>query len=925
MRGLRSFWVRFAGLLSPTRREHAGREFEEEIESHLAMHVEDNMRAGMSAAQARREAVMKLGGVEVVRQAQREGLIVVLMENLWQDVRYALRQLWKTPGFTLTAVLTLALGIGANAAIFTLVNAVLLKNLPVADPKSLVRFGDKSFCCVVSGAAEDGNYSLFSTDAYEQLRKGNPEFEELAAMQAGFEGRSVIVRRDGGQDVARAVMGEFVSGNYFRMFGLQPVAGRLLRDSDDVAGAPMVAVMSYDTWKTDYSSDPDVVGGTFWMNTKAVTIVGVAPKGFFGDRQSSGPPNFYLPIETMPVVNGANFVHDPDQSWLDIIGRVKPGTQLQPLQQKVSTQLRQVMAQGKIFSSEHNRPLLDKVHVVLAPGGAGIQNMAERYESKLEMLMWLSGLVLLIACANIANLLLVRGMGRKAEIAMRTALGAMRGRVVRQLLTESLVLAMMGWIAGLAVAYAGTRMLLTMAFPWAQSVPIHASPSPMVMGFAFGLSLLTGVLFGVAPAWITAQAEPADALRSGTRTTVSGASLLQRGLVIVQAALSLVLLVVAGLFSQSLSKLQNTDMKLDTTNRYIVHIDTQTRLTSVTQAEAMYRTIEERFHTIPGVVKVGIASYTPMEANNNGWGVQVEGRPDVTHPASFIKANAEYFDSVGTHILMGRGITAQDTSTSQPVAVVNESFVKAFFKPGESPIGHRMGLPGYDPSASAYEIVGVAEETSYTDVRWNYHHPMYFVPLGQRSVGTKIPLEKDFMMYAGAIVVETSRPMDDMQTLARKTLAEINPNYTVVMFQTFAAQIALQFTQERMLARLTMLFGVLALLLAAIGLYGVTAYTVARRTSEIGIRMALGAERGSVIAMVMRGALVQVGIGLAIGIPVALGCVRLVKAQLYEINKVDTGVLAGTIATLAAAACVAGMIPAMRAASVDPSRALRNE
>jgi macrolide transport system ATP-binding/permease protein len=925
MKLLRSFWVRLGGLFSPARRERAGREFEEEIESHLAMHVEDNVRAGMTPKQARREAVMKLGGVETVRQARREGVIVVLMENLWQDVRYALRQLGKTPGFTITAVLTLGLGIGANAAIFTLVNAVLLKNLPVADPKTLVRFGDVFDCCVYSGANPDGSYALFSTDTYQQLRKSDPEFEELAAIQAGYEYRPVIARRDGGQEAARSVAGEFVSGNYFRIFGLQPAAGRLLSDADDTAAAPMVAVMSYETWKTKYDSEPGVVGSTFWVNAKPVTIVGIAPKGFFGDRESKVPPNFYLPIQSMVVIEGADYVRDPDQLWLDIIGRVKPGTNVPALQQKVSLQLKQLMAQGQIFSSKNDKPLLEKVHVVLAPGGTGLQSLAKDYASKLKMLMWISGLVLLIACANIANLLLVRGMARKAEMSVRAALGAMQGRIVRQLLTESLVLAGLGWIAGLAVAYAGTRMLLMMAFPGAEAVTIHASPSPLVIGFAFGLSVLTGVLFGVAPAWITAKAEPADALRTSARMTAGGSSLLQRGLVIAQAALSLVLLVCAGLFSQSLSKLQNTDMKLNATNRYIVHINTQTKLLTVEQAESIYRGIEERFHAIPGVVNVGVATYTPMEDNNNGWGVQVEGRPGVYKQASVIKANDEYFNSVGTQILMGRGITAADTSTAPPVAVVNESFVRTFFKPGESPIGHRMGAPGLDGSASAYEIVGVGAETSYTDVRKNYQHPMYFVPLGQRATGTKMPFEKDFMMYAGAIVLETSRPMDDMQTLARKTLADINPNYTVVTFQTFSEQIAGRFTQERMLAGLTMLFGGLALLLAAIGLYGVTAYTVARRTSEIGIRMALGAKRGSVIAMVMRGAVMQALVGLAIGVPVALLCVRFVKTQLYDISKVDAGLLAGSIATLAVAACIAGMIPAQRAASVDPAQTLRSE
>jgi macrolide transport system ATP-binding/permease protein len=845
-----------------------------------------------------------------------------MIANLIQDVRYSLRQLRKTPGFTVTAVLTLALGIGANAAIFTLVNAVLLKNLPVTDPKTLLRVGDNNDCCVGWGTHDDGDYALFSTDTYEQLKKNAPEFEELAAMQAGFRFRPVIARRDGSQEGARSVMGEFVSGNYFRTFGLQPQAGRLLSDADDVIGAPMVAVMSYETWKNDFAGDASVVGSTFWVNTKAVTIAGIAPEGFFGDRMSSTPPDFYLPIETMPVLANAPYVHDPDAHWLYIVGRVKPGVAVAPLQQKLSALLRQIFAPSKRFSTKQDKLLLAKAHIVLTPGGAGIQDMQEQYASNLRLLMWISGLVLLIACANIANLLLVRGMGRKAEMSLRTALGARRGRIILQLLTESVMLAGLSGIAGLFVAYAGTRMLLMLAFPGAQNVPIHASPSLAVMGFACGLSLLTGVLFGVAPAWIAAQAEPVEALRSGARTTAAGASLLQRGLVVLQAALSLVLLVGAGLFSQSLNKLQSTDLKLESKNRYIVHINPQTAGYSQPQLEALYRTMEERFHALPGVMKVGIATYTPMEDNNDGWSVQVQGQPDLNVQASDVKANAEYFDSVGTHVVMGRGIGVQDTSTAATVAVVNQAFVKKLFKPGENPIGHHFG--GGPNSTGDYEIVGVVEDTAYTSARWK-DHMMYFVPMMQRPLSAKQPIEKDEMLFAGAIVLETARPMNNIETLARTTLASINPNLTVVKFQTFAAQIADRFTDERMIARLTMLFGALALLLATIGLYGVTAYTVVRRTSEIGIRMALGAERGSVIVMVMRGAIIQTVLGLAIGIPVALLCVRFVKAQLYEITGADAGVLASAILTLALAACVAGLIPARRAASVEPQVALRHE
>ena len=844
------------------------------------------------------------------------------MTTVLQDVHYALRQLRKTPGFTITVLLTLALGIGANAAIFTLVNAVLLKKLPVADPKMLVRLGDNNDCCVTGGTKSDGNYGMFSTDTYEQLKKNLPEFEELAGIQAGFHFRPVTVRRDGTGVEPKSVMGEFVSGNYFRTFGLKADRGRLLGDSDDTQGAPMTAVMSYDAWLREYAGDPSVIGSTFWVNTKAVTVVGIAPQGFYGDRMSNTPPEFYLPIESMPVLAGVAYIHDPNSNWLYLVGRLKPGVAWAPLQDKVNARLKQILAH-RFTASQRDQELLKKTHTTLTPGGAGIQALQDEYASHLRLLMWIAGLVLLIACANIANLLLVRGMGRRTEMSVRTALGAMRGRIIRQLLTESLVLSVMGGLAGLVVAYAGTQMLLRMAFPGDNNVPIHASPSLEVIGFAFALSVVTGILFGVAPAWITASANPADALRSGTRTTATGASLLQRGLVVLQAALSLVLLVGAGLFAQSLNKLQRKDMNLDARNRYIVHFNPQAAGYSQMQVEALYRTIEERFHMLPGVTKVGIATYTPMEDNNWGTGVTVQGQQPVGgFGASFVKANAEFFDSVGTRVVMGRGIGVQDTSTAPTVAVVNEAFANHYLK-GLNPIGQHFG-GGDQKSAGDYEIVGVVQDTAYESVRWNDHY-MYFVPIMQRPASEKDPIEKDESLFAGAVSIATDRPMNDMEALARKTLAGINPNLAVAKFQTFEEQIGDRFSEERMVSRLTMLFGALALVLATIGLYGVTAYTVAGRTSEIGIRMALGAERGSVIAMIMRGATIQTVLGLAIGVPVALLCVRFVKAQLYEITKADTTVMAGAIVTLALAAFLAGLIPARRAASIDPAKALRTE
>ena len=919
MRGLKRFVVRMGNVLRGKRGEQRLRD---EIELHLSLETDANVRAGMKPGEAHRRAMVKFGAVEAVREKYHAEGGFPLVEELVQDMRHGLRMLWKSPRFTLVAVITLALGIGANAAIFTLVNAILLRKLPVTDPKALVQFGDKAPCCVGIGVGDDGDYGLFSTDSYRNLRKSIPEFADLAAMQAGFVFRPLAALRVGSQETAHSVMGEFVSGNYFRTFGLNAAAGRLLMDSDDVPGGPITAVISFETWKDRYNRDVSVVGSTFKINTRPVTIVGIAPEGYFGDRVLKTQPEFYLPLETMPEVAHAPYVHNSEMQWLYLIGRVKPGVQLEQLNQKINTILIQQLRSTSHYSTEASNLELKRIHVVLSPGGGGIQAMQRKYNNQLLLMMSASGLLLLIACANIANLLLVRGMGRKAEINLRMALGARRGRIARQMLTESMLLAGLGGLAGLAVAYGGTRMLLALAFPGAQNMPVHANPSLTVLAFAFGLSLLTGLLFGVAPALLASRAEPAGSLRGAARSVAGGATMLQRALVVAQAALSLLLLVGAGLFTKSLIKLEHIDLKLDANNRYIAHITPQSAGYSQRQLGELYRQIEERFHAIPGVAKVGIASYTPMEDNNDGWSVVVQGKPDLHTSSAALRANPEYFDSVGTHLLLGRGIEISDTPTSAKIAVVNESFVKVFFKPGENPIGQHFG--GGEKTSSDFEIVGVVEDTAYTDARWK-DHPMFFAPLLQRVASDKQPIESDESLYSGGIVIETSRPVPDMESITRRTLSEINPNLALVKFQTFTAQISDQFSDQRMLAQLTTMFGILALVLAALGLYGVTAYMVVRRTAEIGIRMALGAPRMRVIAMVMRGVMTQTVIALAVGVPVAMICVRYLQSQLYEITSVGPGIMVGAIAVLMTAAFVAGTIPAHKAATINPAETLKSE
>ena len=841
-----------------------------------------------------------------------------------QDVIYALRQLRKSPGFATTAVLTLALGIGANTAIFTLVHAVLLRNLPVADPKTLLRLGDKDDCCVSGGLPRNDDYSMFSWELYKHLQANVPEFEQLAAMQSYPWKMTVLSNRPGA--LAQGVPASYVSGNYFQTFGLTPFAGRLLTPADDAPGAPPVAVISYQAWQRDYGSDASILGKTFLFMTHPITIVGVAPSGFYGERMIESPANFYLPFALEPILSPSSLLRAKQSNWVYVLGRVRPGTAIAPLQEKVSASLRQWLAANlDLYRREDVKRHLDASHVLLTPGGAGIANMQAEYRSGLYLLVAISALVLLIACANLANLVLVRSIARAAETSLRMALGAQRARILRQMLTESLVLSLPGGTAGLAVAYGGTKMLLALAFPDSPNLPIQASPSLAVFGFAFALTLVTGLVFGLAPAWITSRAQPAEALRGSNRATRGSASLLQRSLVILQASLSLVLLVAAGLLSKSLGRLEHQDFGFQTANRIVVHFDPESAGYKPQQLQGLFDDVVDKLRAIPGVEQVGLGSYSPLEGDNWGEGVFLQGHPDPGPDqdigARWLRVSPEFLDLVGERVLRGRGITAQDTATAPAVAVVNQTFVRKFFRNGEDPIGAHFGTNGMS-STGDFMIVGVVKDAKWAQPREDVE-PRYFRPLLQRAASD--PKGEDRSLHTGAIMLRTRGPVTGLEAQVRHTLASINPNLPATDYSTFSDQIAGQFTQDRLIARLTLLFSALALLLAAIGLYGVTAYTVMRRTSEIGIRMALGARRGSVVAMVMRQALIQAGVGLLIGIPAALLGVRFVQAQLYQVGGFDVFVLAFAVMALAASACIAGIIPARRAAGIDPMQALRTE
>lgn len=825
----------------------------------------------------------------------------------------------------MTAILTLALGIGATTAIFTLVHAVLLQSLPVAKPSELWRVGDTENCCINGGMQDD--WSLFSFDQYKNFRDNNPEFAQMAAFQSGAN--QISVRRQGSTHPAESFISQFVSGNAFSTFGINAYAGRLLQSSDDRKGAAPVAVLSYRTWQQKFGLDPSVIGASFIINGQPYTVVGITPPGYFGERLASDPASFWIPISNEPQIAGVMTVLDrPDMQWLNIIGRVNPGANIKQMEARMQVQLRQWLLSPASKVEARSKSLVPKQTLHIVPGGGGVQRMRDEYQDGLHLLMWISSFVLLIACANLANLMLVRATTRKLQTSVRSALGAPRSRLVRQALTESVVLAVMGGIVSLAIAYGGTKLILHLAFQKTY-VPIHATPSLPVLGFAFGVSLLTGVLFGVAPAWMTAHANPIEALRGANRSTGQGSSLMQKSLVVAQAAISLVLLCAAGLLTQSLRNMQHQKFGFDTANRYILHIDPQMAGYKPEQMDAFYRQLHDTLAGIPGMKSVAYSLYSPMEGDNWGTGVYIEGQAPPPpgsneNGASWIRASAGYFDTIGTKIVQGREFTDQDTSATRPLALVNKAFVKKILK-DRNPIGIHFSTDSKTPAT--YEIVGVTEDTQY----WNPTEkirPMFFLA-AQQWVKYQDPdmvtFENVSHTKMNAIELRTSGYVPGLEAQVRRGIAQVNPDLTVIDFEPFAEQVQNNFAQQAMIAQLTSLFGLLALVLASIGLYGVTAYSVQRRTSEIGIRMALGADRTAVLKLVLAGAFLQVAIGLAIGIPATIFGGRAMANQLYGIKPYDPVVLLVTTVVLLAAAFVAAVVPARRAANTEPMHALRME
>jgi len=852
------------------------------------------------------------------------------MQNFTGQFRYALRQFRMSPVFTAAAVLTLALGIGGTTAIFTLIQAVMLRSLPVSDPGRLYRIGDGDDCCV-EGSPQD-RWGMFSSSLYERLKTETPEFEELAAFQAGPQ--LLSVRRQGAEAAARPLRSEYVTGNYFSTLGVRAFGGRTFTANDDTPAAPPVAVLSHRVWQASYGGDPAVVGSSFVVEGHPFTVIGIAPPGFFGETLRGDPPDLWLPLQQEQLLSGeGSLVHSSFAAWLRVIGRLRPGASTNGMDARLTGVVRQWMQHDSGYPAnwmpDVNR-MLQKQFVNVVPAGAGVAEMKEEYGRSLQILLSVCAMVLLIACANVANLLLARAVTRRGQTALRLALGATRWQIVTQALTESVGLAIAGGIAGLVVAVAAARLLLALAFRSAHFLPISAAPSLIVLAFAFGVALGTGIIFGAAPAWLDTRTDPAEALRGAGRSTGDHASSARKGLLIVQAAVSVVLVAGSTMLARSLNKLEHQNIGYQVKGRVVVQLLEPPATYTLEKLASIYRQMEVSLNRLPGVQGSGLALYNPL---TNNWGelILVAGHPapkmEEQAGASWDRVSANYLQNFGMTILRGRAFTAADNETTAPVAIVNEAFVKRFFKSDEDPLEQHFGLD-LPQNASTFRIIGVVRDSKFISYSMSRPtRPMFFVPLAQNvkytdNVMTRVELQSHFI---GGVMLVTNVPTGTLEPLLTKTLSEIDPNLTISSIRTMQQQVDLSFDQERAVASVAGMFGIVALILAAIGLYGVTAYTVAQKTKEIGIRMALGADRSKIVQMVLRGAFQRVLIGLFLGLPLAVGAGRLISSELYGVSSWDPVALSVAAGALAICSFFAAIIPASRAASISPMSALRIE
>jgi putative ABC transport system permease protein len=925
LRQLRGWLMRLFGMFRRRQRE---REFAEELESHLALHIEDNLRAGMSPEEARRRALIKLGGVTQIKELHREQRGLPMLETLLQDLRFGLRMLRKHKGFTIVAVLSLALGVGANTAIFGLLNTALLKTLPVKDPQQRVFF---------MVATPQGMGTGFSYPLFQQFNRNNHSFTGIIAANTASRMR---LAEPGAGGQAELVQAGRVSGNFFSELGVGAVAGRTLTESDDSpTGAQPVAVISYHYWKRRFGLDPSVVGRKVTLDDFPFTIVGVAPPGFFGIEVGSNT-DLWWPIRMTPqVIPGNQSLNDSGHRWLYLMARLKPGISVEQARAEMDVVYRQDLNQIaperlSSLTPAQRRNYFER-NIKLEAGGTGFTWLRERIKQPLLILLIVVGVVLLIACANVANLLLARAAARRKEFAVRLAIGAGRFRLIRQLLTESLLLAVLSGTLGLLLAQWGARLLLAY-LPAEQTATFDLAPDAKVLGFTLTVSLLTSLLFGLTPALRATRLDLTSSLKDAVSPGARLARLTPHKLLVVtQVALSIFLLVGAGLFVRSLQNLKNLDAGFDRENVVLFSLNTPSSYT-LAQRVNVYQQALERFAALPGTRAASLASFSLLSGSGMNSNIAVEGyanRPDEDMDCHRLWVGPNYFATMGMTLLQGRDFgprelkpqgglfTAQSNANQTPTpqssaplaAVINQAMTRYFFR-DQNPLGRRFSLQHGPLRGLPVEVIGVIKDAKYYNLREQTPRT-YYLSFFQR------PREGQ----AGTMLLRSFTDPANVTTAIRRTVQELDPQVQVMNLRTMSEVVDRSLLQERFVAQLGSFFSLFALLLASIGLYGVMSYATAQRTREIGIRMALGAGKSEVLRLVIGQGLKLALSGVAIGLAVALGLTRFLSGLPYGINPSDPLTLVAVSALLIAVAFLSSYLPARQAAKVDPMTALRQE
>jgi len=874
-------------------RKKAEQQLDEEVRSFVEMSTAAKIGDGVPPGEARRQALLELGGIEQAKERVRTNRHGALLDEIGRDVRYGCRTFVRQPGFAVVVVLILALGIGANTAIFTLIDALTLRWLPVRDPQELVQVTYRSR----EGERAMGALSYAIVGAFADQR-------DIFSGVAGFGGGSVF--NVGSPGSVTRVPGIMITGGYYETLGLTPVAGRLITSDDDERGAPPVAVISYGYWERQFAADPAAVGRRLLINGADVTIVGVSPRGFIG-ANVGGIADIFVPVAALPHINPENAgLLGLGNFWLDALARLRPGVSMKEAQARLAAvwpQIADPLIPPHWPASQ--RTSIAEATFELSPGGTGRSYLRQIYQTPLVVLMAMVALVLLIACANIGSLFLARASARQREIAVRVAIGAGRARIVRQLLIESLLLSFAGAAIGIFVAWISGRFLVDLMSTGPAPVVFDLTPNLHVLLFTGGVAIATAVFFGVIPALQATAAGPSAALNEDTRTTASRSRLMP-ALMSAQVALSLVLLVGANLFVRTLQNLRKLDPGFRSEGVLLVDLEARQAGASQQLADDLQR--------LPGVVSASVSTHTPLSGAI--WSEPAVPAGQVLperDTAIFVGAGPHFFATMRIPLLAGREFTEQNSAGGAAVAIVNEKYAERYFG-GQNPVGQHL-LAKVRGRRKDLEVIGLVRNTNAAGLRRPAPATVY-VSYSQLAAG-------DFPIYP-TIEILAAGGLEPVASAVRQTLRTRLPRETIEV-RPLSAQVAATIVQERMMATLAAAFGVLALMLACIGLYGLLAYSVTRRTKEIGIRMALGAERSVVIAHVLKGAARLVLIGIGMGMPAALVASRWIESMLFGLKRTDPAAMAGAIVLLILAAQLAAYLPARRAARVDPLVALRHE